>query len=99
MRVVFSKDEPVDRSDPGLEALRLVNRKKGAQHMTAGVATFAPGAAVILHTHPCEETVIILEGKAMAGGCLTRFGRKDSFLRHLRLRKGQCITPAYLTSS
>ncbi|KAI0736277.1 hypothetical protein C8Q72DRAFT_879613 [Fomitopsis betulina] len=41
----------------------------------------------------------IFEGKAMAGGCLTPFNRKDSFLRHLRLRKGQCITPAYLASS
>jgi len=34
--------------------------------MTAGVATFEPGASVLLHTHPCEETVIILEGSAVA---------------------------------
>ena len=34
--------------------------------MTAGVATFEPGAAIPLHTHPCEETVIILHGQAVA---------------------------------
>ena len=39
------------------------------------------------------------EGQAMAGGCLRSFHRKDSFLRHLRLQKGRCIRPAYLTSS
>ena len=66
MRIVYSKEEPIDRSDAGLDALRLVNSGKGAQHMTAGVATFSPGSAVFLHTHPCEETVIILEGQATA---------------------------------
>ena len=72
MRIVYSKEEPIDRSDPGLEALRLVNRRKGARHMTAGVATFSPGSAVFLHTHPCEETVIILEGRATADLSLPR---------------------------
>ncbi|EPS94002.1 hypothetical protein FOMPIDRAFT_1135094, partial [Fomitopsis schrenkii] len=38
------------------------------------------------------------EGQAMAGGCSKSFGRKDSFLRHLRVREGQCIRPTYLTS-
>ena len=66
MKIVHSCEEPIDRSDPGLEALRLVHRQKGAKHMTAGVATFQPGASVILLTHPCEETVIIIEGKATA---------------------------------
>jgi len=61
MRIVYSKEEPIDRSDAGLDALRLVNSGKGAQHMTAGVATFSPGSAVFLHTHPCEETVISLK--------------------------------------
>ena len=66
MKIVHSREEPIDRNDPGLEALRLVHRQKGAKHMTAGIATFEPGASVILHTHPCEETVIIIEGKAKA---------------------------------
>lgn len=66
MKVVLASELPIDRSDPGVEALRLVNRERGAATMTAGVATFEPGAAVSLHTHNCEETVIVLEGRARA---------------------------------
>lgn len=66
MVVVDASELPVDRSDPGVEALRLVNRERGAKTMTAGVATFAPGVAIPLHTHPTEETVIVLEGRATA---------------------------------
>jgi len=66
MNVIKASDLPVDRSDPGVDALRLVNRERGAKTMTAGVATFEPGARIIRHTHPCEETVIILEGRATA---------------------------------
>ncbi len=80
MRIVYSREEPIDRSDPGLEALRLVNSGKGARHMTAGVATFSPGSAVFLHTHPCEETVIILEGQATAvvDGNTFQLGKYDA---------------------
>ena len=66
MNVIFASKLPVDRSDPGVKALRLVNRERGAKTMTAGVATFEPGAAIPLHTHNCEETVIIVEGRATA---------------------------------
>jgi len=66
MNLVRASELPVDRSDPGVDALRLVTRKNGAETMTAGVATFAPGAVIIWHTHPCEETVIIIDGQATA---------------------------------
>ena len=66
MNVVRAAELPVDRSDPGVEALRLVNRERGAMTMTAGVATFEPGVAIPLHIHNCEETVIVLEGRARA---------------------------------
>jgi len=66
MSLVRASELPVDRSDPGVDALRLVNRKNGAKSMTAGIATFAPGASILWHTHPCEETVIIIEGEATA---------------------------------
>ena len=68
MNVVFASELPIDRSDPGVEVLRLVNRERGATTMTAGVATFEPGAAIPLHIHNCEETVIVLEGRG-EGGC------------------------------
>ena len=66
MKIVRASELPVDTSDTGVQALRLVNRDRGARTMTAGVATFEPGAAIPLHTHPCEETVVILKGRAVA---------------------------------
>lgn len=53
--------------------------------MTAGVATFAPGAAIPLHTHPCEETVIILEGQATA--------RIDDKIFHLEKYDATIVPP------
>jgi len=66
MTIVRASEQPIDRSDPGVSALRLVTRKTGAKTMVAGVATFAPGSRILLHTHPCEETVIVLQGKGVA---------------------------------
>ena len=66
MKVVRASEIPVDGGDKGVAALRLVNSQQGAQTMTAGVATFEPGARIVLHSHPCEETVIILEGQGTA---------------------------------
>ena len=66
MTVVRASELSIDRSDPGVAALRLANSERGATTMTAGVATFEPGTRILLHTHPCEETVIIIEGSATA---------------------------------
>ena len=66
MNVVKASELEPDLSDPGVSALRLVTSQTGAKTMTAGVATFEPGATIIPHVHPCEETVIILEGEAIA---------------------------------
>jgi putative monooxygenase len=55
----------VDRSDPGVGARRLVNSLMGSQSFTAGISTFEPGAGIFLHTHPCEEIVVILDGEAV----------------------------------
>jgi len=73
MNVIRASELPLDRSDPGTAALRLVTSKHGATSMTAGVATFEPGARIVLHTHPCEESVIIIEGNAVAYAAGQRF--------------------------
>lgn len=65
MHIVRAKELTPDCSDPKVSALRLVTAER-AKTMTAGVATFEPGARIVHHTHPCEETVIILEGRAAA---------------------------------
>ena len=66
MSIVKASKQPIDSSDPGVQSLRLVTSANGAKTMTAGVATFEPGAVILWHTHPCEETVIIVEGNATA---------------------------------
>lgn len=34
--------------------------------MLNGITDFEPGAAIPLHTHNCEESVMVLEGEAIA---------------------------------
>ena len=80
MAVIFAEQQPIDGSDPGVAAIRLVNKQRGANHITCGVATFEPGAEIPMHTHPCEESVIILEGKATAhvDGEVFQLGKYDT---------------------
>ena len=66
MGIVRASQVRKDDSDPGVAALRLVNSDHGAKTMTAGISTFQPGASIVWHTHPCEETVIIIDGEATA---------------------------------
>jgi putative monooxygenase len=66
MAVLRYREAPIDRGDAGVAARRLVNSLMGSRTITMGISTFEPGAAIFLHTHPCEETVVILEGAAMA---------------------------------
>jgi putative monooxygenase len=65
MPIIRYAEAEVDRSDPGVAARRLVSKYMGAQTFTAGISTFEPGASIFLHTHPCEEIVVILDGEAV----------------------------------
>ncbi|KAI0736224.1 hypothetical protein C8Q72DRAFT_803405 [Fomitopsis betulina] len=96
--------EPVCRGDTWFcSNCAYQTRSKGI--MSRHMNTHSADAEWVCCGVPVEDVpgytgeIRIFEGKAMAGGCLTPFNRKDSFLRHLRLRKGQCIRPAYLASS
>ncbi len=62
MNIVRAPDLEPAPSDPGVTWLRLVTSMQGAKTMTAGVITFEPGTGLVPHIHPCEETVIIIEG-------------------------------------
>ena len=44
----------------------LVTRGIGSTSMLNGITEFGPGAAIPLHTHNCEESVLVLEGDAIA---------------------------------
>jgi len=50
----------------GARTIPLVTRKAGSTSLLNGITEFAPGAAIPLHTHNCEESVMVLEGDAIA---------------------------------
>jgi putative monooxygenase len=50
----------------GARTTPLVTRKCGSTSMINGITTFDPGAAIGLHRHNCEESVMVLDGFAIA---------------------------------
>jgi putative monooxygenase len=66
MPIIRYNEAEIDNSDPGVAARRLVSKYTGAIDFTAGISVFAPKADILLHTHPCEEIVVILDGEGVA---------------------------------
>ncbi|WP_423141678.1 cupin domain-containing protein [Parablastomonas sp. CN1-191] len=56
---------PKDRGG-GVRTFPLVRRAIGATSFINGITEFDPGCAVPLHYHNCEESVMLLEGDAVA---------------------------------
>lgn len=50
----------------GARTIPLVTRGVGARGFINGITIFEPGASVPVHRHNCEESIIILEGSAIA---------------------------------
>lgn len=50
----------------GVRTIPLVNALIGARSTLSGITEFEPDAAIALHFHNCEETVMVLEGAAVA---------------------------------
>jgi putative monooxygenase len=48
----------------GIRTIPLVTSRVGSTAMLTGVTTLDPGAAVPLHFHNCEESVLVLSGQA-----------------------------------
>lgn len=80
MTIVRYETMPIDPGDAGVAARRMVTTVTGARTITMGISEFEPGASIFLHTHPCEETVVILAGEAMAevDGEVFRLGQYDT---------------------
>jgi putative monooxygenase len=49
----------------GNKTIPLVSPRVGSQQMLNGITVIAPGKAIGLHAHNCEESVIVLEGRGM----------------------------------
>lgn len=50
----------------GAKTIPLVTRHTGSTSFINGMTIFEPGAAIPLHFHNCEESVLLLEGRAIA---------------------------------
>lgn len=67
--VRFAEMAIVDRGN-GVRTTPLVSSTLGSQQLMTGVTALQPGAEIRLHSHNCDESVCVLEGKVTfdAGG-------------------------------
>ncbi|MEZ7813844.1 MAG: cupin domain-containing protein [Paracoccaceae bacterium] len=64
---ILKPDElPENDRGNGARTIPLVTRKCGSTSMINGITAFKPGAKIGVHFHNCEESVMILEGEAVA---------------------------------
>jgi quercetin dioxygenase-like cupin family protein len=57
---------PARERGGGAKTIPLVTRRTGATSFINGITIFAPNAAIPLHSHNCDESVMLLEGQAFA---------------------------------
>lgn len=57
---------PVKDRGGGIVTTPIATRARGARSMLTGITVIAPGSAVPLHTHNCEESVVVLSGSGTA---------------------------------
>ena len=53
---------PAKNRGGGIRTVPLVTSRRGSTSLLNGVTTLDPGAAVPLHFHNCEESVLVLSG-------------------------------------
>lgn len=64
---IFRPDQIVARErGGGARTIPLVSRASGTTSFINGITIFEPGAAIPVHSHNCEESVMLLEGVALA---------------------------------
>ena len=64
--VLRPSEIPARHRGGGARTIPLVTRGTGSTSFLNGITIFEPGAAIPLHSHNCEESVMLLEGKAIA---------------------------------
>lgn len=65
-RIFRPSEIPAISRGGGVKTIPLLTRKTGARSFINGVTIFPPGGSVQLHKHNCDESVLVLEGKAIA---------------------------------
>ena len=78
--VLRPNELPVYSRGGGARTVPLVTRSVGARVFLNGMTMFEGGAGIPLHTHNCPESVVILEGEAIAeiDGTEHRLSRWDT---------------------
>ena len=59
-------DLPVRDRGTGVKTKLLVHRSLGSENLTNGITRFEPGSKIAMHHHNCDESVVIIEGEAIA---------------------------------
>jgi quercetin dioxygenase-like cupin family protein len=64
----------------GARTTPMVSAGIGSTSILNGITAFAPGASIPMHTHDCEESVLVLEGDCIAvmDGVEHRLGPRDA---------------------
>ncbi len=63
--ILKPNDLPAHERGNGNKTIPLAGPRIGAGFLN-GITVIAPGSAIPLHTHNCEESVVVLEGEAIA---------------------------------
>lgn len=63
-RVVDPRQEQPHERGGGVRTWPLASRARGAESFLSGITEFEAGAGLPLHFHNCQESVVVLEGKA-----------------------------------
>ncbi|MDE1569365.1 cupin domain-containing protein [Aquabacter sp. P-9] len=64
--ILRPSDIPARARGGGAKTIPLVTRAVGARDFINGITIFEPNAAIPLHSHNCDESVLLLEGNAIA---------------------------------
>ncbi|GAB1364601.1 cupin domain-containing protein [Rhodobacter sp.] len=56
--------QPVVQRGGGVSTIPLVSRACGSTGLINGITIFPPGGSIALHWHNCEESVMVLAGRA-----------------------------------
>ena len=64
--ILRPSERPTNDRGGGARTTPLVTRACGSTSIINGITAFDPGAAIGLHFHNCEESVMVIEGDAIA---------------------------------
>jgi quercetin dioxygenase-like cupin family protein len=56
--------QPLVHRGGGVTTIPLVSRGCGSTGLINGITQFPPGGSIALHWHNCEESVMVIEGRA-----------------------------------